>query len=116
MRVERGCSCWSTRESRTSGWSCPPAYIRLLCGCAASLQGRDAIINRGGDGRLGPLLWRQPTVRLIGARFVGVFVFGANSRAEPELLAALPEMLDRIDGWIETGVLNGNELYAADFM
>jgi len=25
-------------------------------------------------------------------------------------------MLDRIDGWIEAGVLNGADCYAADFM
>jgi hypothetical protein len=29
---------------------------------AASLHGRDAIVDRGDDGRLGPLLWRQQTV------------------------------------------------------
>ena len=85
-------------------------------GLAALLHGRDGLVNRGGDGRLGPLLWRQPTVRWVGARLVGRFVFGANARAEPELLAALPGMLARIDGWIESGVLNGDQLYAADFM
>src|SRR5436190_355294 len=31
-------------------------------------------------------------------------------------LAELPEMLDRIDERIEEGVLNGEELYVADFM
>lgn len=36
----------------------------------------------------------------------------ANARAD---LARLPEMLDRIDAWIEAGVLNGPELNAADF-
>ena len=25
-------------------------------------------------------------------------------------------LLDRVDGWIESGVLNGERLYAADFM
>jgi hypothetical protein len=83
---------------------------------AATLHGRDGLINRGGDGRLGPLLWRNPTVRLAGARLIALFVFAANARAEPELLAAVPGMLDRIDGWIEAGVLNSDQLYAADFM
>jgi glutathione S-transferase len=82
----------------------------------ATLRGGDAIVNRGDDGRLGPLLWRQPTVRLVGARLVALFVFRANARAEPELLETLPGMLDRIDGWVEAGVLDGEELYAADFM
>lgn len=30
-------------------------------------------------------------------------------------LAALPGFLDRIDAWIETGVLDGEQLYAADY-
>jgi glutathione S-transferase len=30
-------------------------------------------------------------------------------------LAALPSLLDRVDAWIEAGVLNGEELNAADF-
>jgi glutathione S-transferase len=30
-------------------------------------------------------------------------------------LAALPKLLDRIDAWIEAGVLNGEQLNAADF-
>jgi glutathione S-transferase len=85
-------------------------------GLAASLHGRDAFFDRGGDGRLGPLLWRRETVRLAGARLLALFAFRANSHAEPDLLAALPGMLDRIDGWIETGVLNGDQLNAADFM
>jgi glutathione S-transferase len=85
-------------------------------GLAAALHGLDGLIGRGSDGRLGPILWRQPTVRLVGARLLALFVFRANSRTEPELLAELPGMLDRIDGWIEEGVLNGEQLYAADFM
>jgi glutathione S-transferase len=83
---------------------------------AAALHGPDALLNRGDDGRLGPLLWRHQTVRLLGARFLALTVFAANKRGEAELLAALPGLLDRIDGWVEAGVLNGDELYAADFM
>jgi glutathione S-transferase len=85
-------------------------------GLAALLHGRDGIIDRGGDGRLGPLLWRRPNVRWIGARFIGRFFFEADADAEAKQLAALPGQLDRIDGWIETGVLNGERLYAADLM
>jgi glutathione S-transferase len=76
----------------------------------------DTFLDRGDDGRLGPILWRQPTVRRIGARLLALSVFRANSRSEPEMLDELPGMLDRIDGWIESGVLNGDDLYAADFM
>jgi glutathione S-transferase len=83
---------------------------------AASLHGRDALIDRADDGRLGPLLWRRQTVRLIGTRMLAHLVFRANGRAEPDLMAALPGHLDRIDAWIDEGVLNGDDLNAADFM
>jgi glutathione S-transferase len=82
----------------------------------ATLHGGDALLNRGDDGRLGPLLWRHQTVRLVGARLIGLSVFRSNAQADPKLLSALPSMLDRVDAWIEAGVLNGDELYAADFM
>ena len=55
-------------------------------------------------------------MRVVGTRFIALFVFRASARAEEKLLAELPGMLDRIDGWIEAGVLNGDELNAADFM
>ena len=83
---------------------------------AANLHGRSGLLEQGASGRLGPLLWRHTTVRILASRGLAHFAFAANARAEPELLAALPEMLDRIDSWIEAGVLNGEELYAADFM
>jgi glutathione S-transferase len=83
---------------------------------AATVKGGDAIIAGGDDGRLGPLLWRSRTIRKVGTRMLARFVFGAGARGESELMDALPAQLDRIDGWIETGVLNGDQLYAADFM
>jgi glutathione S-transferase len=75
----------------------------------------DAILNRGNDGRLGPLLYRQEIMRLIAVWIIAP-IFAANKRSEPEMAAALPRQLDRIDAWIEEGVLNGDELNAADFM
>jgi glutathione S-transferase len=39
----------------------------------------------------------------------------ATDRAAQEDLAALPACLDKIDAWIENGVLGGPELNAADF-
>jgi glutathione S-transferase len=80
----------------------------------ANRHGRDAMVNRGNDGRLGPLLVRSETMRLVGTRFIAP-IFGSGGRAEAELLAEVPGMLDRIDGWIEAGVINGDELNAADF-
>lgn len=82
----------------------------------AVLHGRDGVIDRGNDGRLGPLLWRNETVRSVNSRFAGRVTFAANATGEAELLALLPDMLDRVDGWVETGVLNGEQLNAADFM
>jgi glutathione S-transferase len=76
----------------------------------------DVLVNRANDGRLGPLLFRQERMRLYGTRMFARFVFRANKAAEDDLLASLPEQLDRIDGWVESGVLDGEELYAADFM
>jgi glutathione S-transferase len=83
---------------------------------AASLRGLDGLVNRAEDGRLGPLLSRHATVRFAVARLVARFAFAVNPRSDRDLLAALPGMLDRIDAWIEGGVLNGEHLHAADFM
>src|SRR2546423_583572 len=63
----------------------------------------------------GPTAPRRPTARRLGIRLAAHF-FRAGGGAEQELLASLPAMLDRIDGWIEAGVLNGDRLYAADYM
>jgi glutathione S-transferase len=82
----------------------------------AALYSPDGLVNRGDDGRLGPLLSRSTTVRLVGGRAAGRFVFDVNPGVDRELLESLPGKLDRIDGWIEDGTLNGEELNAADFM
>jgi glutathione S-transferase len=76
----------------------------------------EVLVNGANDGRLGPLLFRQERVRRVGTKMFARFVFRANRAAEGELLASLPEKLDRIEGWVESGVLGGDQLYAADFM
>src|ERR687895_629277 len=69
-----------------------------------------------GDGRLGYLLYKRGlTRRLIVPRILRQ-VFATGPAAERELLAELPAMLDRIDAWIEDGVLGGAQPNAADFM
>jgi glutathione S-transferase len=83
---------------------------------AAALRGRGALRNDGGDGRLGVLLYRNPWVRWRLAPMFGRHVFDVSEQTERELLDELPGMLDRVDAWIEAGVLNGPELNAADFM
>ena len=80
-----------------------------------TLHGRDGLVDRGNDGRLGPLLWRNETIRFVGARMAGR-AFDATAAAEAELLDSVHGMLDRIDGWVGEGVLNGEQLYAGDFM
>jgi glutathione S-transferase len=90
------------------------AARRLLL--AAMLHGRDGIVSRGEVGRLGPLISRHETVRFAVARLVARTAFAVNARSDSDLLAALPDMLDRIDSWIEAQVLNGAHLNAADFM
>jgi glutathione S-transferase len=69
-----------------------------------------------GNGRLGYLLYKRAlTRRLIVPRILGE-VFAAQPAADPELLAELALMLDRIDAWIRGGVLGAAQLNAADFM
>ena len=45
---------------------------------AAVLHGRDGMIDRANDGRLGPLLWRRETIRFVGARMIGRVAFAAS--------------------------------------
>lgn len=81
-----------------------------------SLHGLDGMRCRGNDGRLGPLLSKHETTRAINSRLAARAFFGASLEAEDDLLATLPALLDRIDAWIEAGVLGGTELNAADYM
>jgi glutathione S-transferase len=90
------------------------AARRLLL--AAMLHGRDGIVNRGEDGRLGAVISSHETARFAVARLVARLAFAANTRTEHDLMATLPGMLDRIDAWIESQVLNDDHLNAADFM
>jgi hypothetical protein len=83
---------------------------------AAVVRDPAAFSLSAGDGRLGYLLYRRAlTRRLIIPRILRG-IFAATPAAEPELLADLPPMLDRIDAWIADGILGGSQLNAADFM
>ena len=83
---------------------------------AAAMHGPDALAARADDGRLGPLLFHNTGVRRAGVEFIRRFVFDANSDVEERLRADLPSMLDRIDAWIAGGILDGEQLNAADYM
>jgi glutathione S-transferase len=80
------------------------------------LVDRAAFVQSTGDGRLGYLLYKRALTRRVIIPQLVRRVFAAGPRAERELMAELPAMLDRIDRWIADGVLGGPELNAADFM
>jgi glutathione S-transferase len=88
---------------------------RRVVVAAAVVPGRQ-LLNHGDDGRMGPLLYRNRILRMMVAHVIARIAFRVNPETERALLAELPGMLDRIDAWIEEGVLNGEELYVADFM
>jgi glutathione S-transferase len=70
----------------------------------------------GADGRMGYLLYRLALMRRLIMPLIGRFAFAVDRGTDPELLAELPPMLDRIDAWIGDGVIGGEQLNAADFM
>jgi glutathione S-transferase len=82
---------------------------------AGVLHGPDALYDRGRKGRLGALLWHNDRMRLCGTRMLAKRVFGANPETERQMLDEFPGQLDRIDAYIADGVLNGEQLYAADY-
>lgn len=67
------------------------------------------------DGRMGYLLYRHALTRRLVIPLIGRLVFAVDPGG-PDPIAELPPMLDRIDAWIEDGVLGGEQLNAADFM
>jgi len=83
---------------------------------AAGLHGPSALYAGGARGRLGALLAHWAPVRRVSNIVAGRLAFKAGGANEAAQLAALPALLDRIDGWIAAGVLNGAELNAADFV
>jgi glutathione S-transferase len=87
---------------------------RRLTLCAV-LHGPDALHDRGGKGRLGALLWHSDWMRLRGTKFLAKRVFAANPDSEREMMAEFPGHLDTIDAYIADGVLNGEQLNAADY-
>ncbi len=68
------------------------------------------------DGRLGNLLYGRYLARRLVAPMLARRVFAAAGTTEAKLLAELPAMLDRIDAWINDGVLGAEEPNVADFM
>ena len=87
---------------------------RIVVG--AALRDPDGFARKTAEGRMGYLLYRQEFARRVVLPRILAGVFAAPRSSDAETLARLPAMLDRIDSWIEEGVIGGEELNAADFM
>jgi glutathione S-transferase len=83
---------------------------------AASARGLDELEQRGARGRLGSLLAHRDVVRLHASRTAGRLTFRAGAANERELLGSLGPLLDRVDRWVEAGVLGAESPNAADMM
>jgi glutathione S-transferase len=81
---------------------------------AAGSRDPDALAGRGADGRLGVLLTRNDVSRRVVARAV-LMVFGATKEQQRDDVGRTGEILERVDAWIDEGVLNGEELRSPDF-
>jgi len=76
----------------------------------------DALYQRGARGRLGALLARSAPARLALNAFASRTAFKADPGRSAELLAELPALLDRVDGWLADGTLGGEAPNAADLV
>jgi glutathione S-transferase len=83
---------------------------------AAMVCDPKAMSQAAADGRMGYLLYRPALARRLIVPLIGKRVFAADAAADRELLDELPALLDRIDAWIEEGVLGGAQPNAADLM
>jgi glutathione S-transferase len=82
---------------------------------AAGSWDLESLVDYGDSGRLGPILARNRRRRGRIMRIAARHFFKIDDHTEQLDLAALPAVLDRVDGWIRSGVLNGERLNAADF-
>jgi glutathione S-transferase len=82
---------------------------------AGGEEGLDVLHMRGGSGRLGALLSNNERMRTIASSSAARLVFGAPAEESQKLREELEPMLDRVDGWVEQGVLNGEQPNIADF-
>ena len=85
-------------------------------GLAAMARDPAALSRSAADGRMGFLLYRTTLARRLILPLIGRWGFAVGPDADRELLAELPELLDRVDAWIEAGVLGAPEPNVADFM
>ncbi len=86
---------------------------RRLAG-AAVIRDPKRLSRSAGTGRLGYLLYKRALARRLIMPWLFRGVFATNAKHDP--VTELPAMLDRIDAWMDAGVLGGADLNAADFM
>ena len=91
------------------------AARRLLYGAARRDPSSFTSVILGQESGLGPVARAIVRAGARGIVWAATQGHGATDEACREAIAALPDMLDRVDRWIEEGVLNGEELNAADF-
>jgi glutathione S-transferase len=83
---------------------------------AATLRDPAEFSRLAGQGRLGHLLYRRRLTRRIVLPLLFRSAFAASPGVDRDPAKELPAMLNRIDAWIEAGVLGGTEMNVADFM
>jgi glutathione S-transferase len=85
---------------------------------ATAMVRRDPSVagRSSGEGRLGPLLYKHTLARRMFLPTLVASPFAPRPEVERSLLAELPATLDRIDSWIDDGVLGAEQLNVADYM
>jgi glutathione S-transferase len=89
-----------------------PTARRLVL--AAGARDLGSLADHADAGRLGPILARGRRRRARIMRIAAAYYFKISDYTEELDLAALPGVVDQVDGWVEAGRLNGPELNAAD--
>lgn len=82
----------------------------------AAVRDPAAMARAGADGRMGYLLYRPEILRRLIIPQIGRQVFAVSGRPDRDLIAELPALLDRVDAWIDAGVLGGEHINVADCM
>jgi glutathione S-transferase len=105
------------RVEEAERWANGPLQMaaRRILG-AAIRRDPEALSRSAADGRLGHLLYKRALTRRVVIPWLAGSVFAASANPERDPAQELPALLDRIDAWIEEGVLGGPRLNAADCM
>ena len=82
---------------------------------AAGRRDLGSLVDHGDAGRLGPILARSRRRRARIMRIAASYFFKISDHTEDLDRAALPAVLDQVDAWVRSGVLNRESPSAADF-